>query len=226
MSILEIRVAPIQGLPSSAEIIINGPVGSSDAKTLKDTLDKQVAARVAYVSILMKQVSYMNSAGLACLIEVSATLERRGGTLVLVEVQPKVKVVLSNLGMNRYFRFEAIDEDARAFLRAQAERVARTPRIVPADGPDAGVAFPVTAAAPIRIGSDAKSTIVVRHADAERAHAEVCVEGDRCCVKDLGSRTGTFVGDRKVANEPLKAGDVVRVATLKLAFYPPGAPAR
>jgi anti-anti-sigma factor len=226
MSILEIRVAPIQGLPNSAEIVINGPVGSSDAKPLKEILDRQVASRVAYVAILMKQVSYMNSAGLACLIDVSATLDRRGGALVLVEVQPKVKVVLSNLGMNRYFRFEASDEDARAFLRAQAERVARTPRVVPADGPDAGVAFPVTAASPIRIGSDSKSTIVVRHADADRAHAEVCLDGERCCVKDLGSRTGTFVGNRKIANEPLKAGDVVRVANLNLAFYPPGAPVR
>jgi anti-anti-sigma factor len=225
MSILEIRTAPIQGLPNSAEIVINGPVGSQDAKPLKDALDRQVTAKVAYVAILMKQVSYMNSAGLACLIEVSATLERRGGTLVLVEVQPKVKVVLSNLGMNRYFRFEASDEEARAFLRAQAERVARTPRIVPMDGPEAGVAFPV-GAAPIRIGSDSKSTIVVRHADAERAHAEVYADGDRCCVKDLGSRAGTFVGDRKVANEPLKAGDVMRVANLKLAFYPAGAAVR
>lgn len=223
---LEIRSAPIQGLPNSAEIVINGPVGSSDAKPLKEVLDKLVASKVAFVAILMKQVSYMNSAGLACLIDVSGTLERRGGTLVLVEVQPKVKVVLSNLGMNRYFRFEASDEDARAFLRAQAERVARTPRVVPADGPEAGVAIPVSASAPIRIGSDPKSTIVVRHADAERAHAEIYLEGDRCCVKDLGSRTGTFVGDRKVANEPLKAGDVVRVANLKLAFYPPGAPVR
>ncbi len=216
------RALPVQGLTNAKEILIGGPVGSQDAAALKKILDEQVAAKVAYVSILMKQVSYMNSAGLACLIELSATLERRGGNIVLVEVQPKVKVVLSNLGMNRYFRFEASDEEARAFLRAQAERAARTPRVVPLDGPEAGVAFPV-GASPLRIGSDPKSTIVVRHAEADRAHAEVYLEGDRCRVKDLGSRAGTFVGDRKVSDDPLQEGDVIRVANLKLAFRPPGA---
>ena len=222
MAGLEIRTTPIQGLPNSAEVLILGPVGSQDARALKDVLDRLVASKAAHLSILMKQVSYMNSAGLACLIEVSGALERRGGTLVLVEVQPKVKVVLSNLGMNRYFRFEASDEEARAFLRAQAERLSRSPRVCPLEGPEAGVAFPV-AATPIRIGSDPKSTIVVRHADVERAHAEIYLNGDRCCVKDLGSRTGTFVGDRRITDEPLKAGDVVRVAGLKLVFRAPGA---
>ncbi len=222
MPTLEIRAAPIQGLPNSAEIIIAGPVGSPDAKPLKDALDRQVASKVTHVAILMKQVGYMNSAGLACLIDLSATLDRRGGSLVLVEVQPKVKVVLSNLGMNRYFRFEAGQEEARAFLRAQAERVARTPRVMPLDGPEAGVAFPV-GATPLRIGSDPKSSIVVKHADAERSHAEVYLSGDRCSVKDLGSRAGTFVGDRKVTDAPLQPGDVIRVANLRLTFRPPGA---
>ncbi len=216
----EIRAAPVQGVPNSAEIVIGGPVGAQDARVLKDALGRQLAAGAVHVAILMKQVGYMNSAGLACLMELSASLERRGAVLVLVEVQPKVKVVLSNLGMNRFFRFEAGQEEARAFLRAQHDRLRRMPRLVPLDGPDTGVPFPL-GQSPLRIGSDPKCAIVVNHPEAERVHAEVSMDGGRCTVKDLGSRSGTFVGDRKVTECPLSAGDVIRVADRRISYRPP-----
>jgi len=222
MSLLEIRVIPLAGVPRAAEIVLGGPVSAPDARALKETLERQVAAGVVGLALLMKSVSYMNSAGLACLVETATALERRGGSLVLVEVQPKVKVVLSNLGMNRYFRFESSPEEARAFLRAQAERLARAPSLVVVDGPEAGAAFSL-GDVPVRLGSDPQCTIVVRHAEAERIHAEIYRKGDRIFVKDLGSRAGTFVGERRVAEEALREGDVVRVANLRLSLRRTGA---
>jgi anti-anti-sigma factor len=221
MADLTIAAAPIRELPNSCEVIIGGPVSANEAPQLKRQVDRALGPRITFVSVLMKHVSYMNSSGLGYLIDLSTLLERRGGALVLVEVQPKVKVLFSNLGMNRYFRFEASDETARAFLRAQAERLARSPRVIPLDGGDEGVEFPVVGAA-IRIGSDTKATIPVRHAQVEPRHAEVYRTGDQCFVKDLGSRFGTFLGDRKIADEPLKAGDVIKIGNIRLAYYPAG----
>ncbi len=217
MSDLKVRGAPIPGLARSAEVMIEGSVSPTNASALKKAVDRVLPPGASYVSILMRHVAYVNSSACGYLIELASALERRGGALILVEVQPKVKVLFNNLGMTRYFRFEASDEDARAFLRGLADRAARAPRVVPLDGPDQGVEFPVQSG-PLRIGTDARSTIPVRHAQVERAHAEVYIAGSRCHVRDLGSKSGTFVGDRRVTDEPLRPGDVIRVGDFRLAF--------
>lgn len=222
MNDLTIRTAPILELADSLEVVLEGSVTPAHAVKLKSRLDEALGKKVAYVCLLMRGVAYIASAGLGYLMDIATRAERRGGAVVLVEAQPKVKVVLNNLGMNGYFRFEDSAEAARAFLRAQAEKVLRSPRVVALDGDDLGVVFPVVSAA-IKIGSDTKATIQVRHPQAEARHCEVYRTGDQCFVRDLGSRFGTWVGMRKVNDEPLHAGDVIKVGTTRLAFYPPGA---
>jgi hypothetical protein len=170
----------------------------------------------------MANVSYVSSSGFGYLLDLAMMVERRGGAIVLVETQPKVKVVLSNLGLANYFRFEHSAEVARAFLRGQAEKVFRSPRLVALDGDEKGMVFPVMATS-IRFGSDPKSTIPVKHPQVEVRHCEVYRTGDQCFVRDLGSRWGTLVGDRKVNDEALKAGDILKIGDLRMAFYPPGA---
>lgn len=222
MSDLEIRAAPILDLPRSCEIVVEGGVNASNAALLKERIEKAIDRRTTFISILMRNVAYVNSSGFGYLMDLAASLERRGGQLVLVEVQPKIKLVIQNLGMQNFFRFESSAETARAHLRALAEKVARSPRIVPLDGPDEGQEFPLVGAS-IRIGRDTKCTVQVLHRDVDPRHAEVYRAGEQCFVKDLGTRFGTWVGDRKVADEPLRAGDVIRVGSVRLAFYPAGA---
>lgn len=218
---LVLRAAPILDLPRSLEILVEGGVHASNAALLKERLDRVLEPRTTFVSIHMGNVSYVNSSGFGYLMDLAATLERRGGALVLVDVQPKVKVILNNLGMQSYFRFEAGAEAARAYLRAQAGRLERSPRVVPLDGPQEGVEFPIVGTS-LRVGSDPRCTIVVRHPEADPRHAEVYRNGDACFLKDLGSRFGTWIGNRRVTDEPLRARDVFRVANVRLAFRPAG----
>ena len=222
MNDLTIRTAPILDLPDSLEILLEGSITPATAPRLKERLDQALGKKAAYVCLLLRGVNYVSSAGLGYLMDLATRAERRGGSVVLVEAQPKVKVVLNNLGMNGFFRFEESAEAARAFLRAQAEKVLRSPRVVALDGDELGVVFPVVSAA-IKIGSDVKSTILVRHPQAEPRHCEIYRTGEQCFVRDLGSRFGTYVGVRKVNDEPLHAGDVIKVGGTRLAFYPPGA---
>jgi anti-anti-sigma factor len=222
MSDLVVRAAPILDLPRSAEIVIEGGVNASNAALLKEKIDRALDRRTTYISILMKNVSYVNSSGFGYLMDLSTMLDRRGGAVCLVEVQPKIKVIFNNLGMQNYFRFEASAETARAFLRGLSERVVHSPRVIPLDGPEEGVEFPIVANA-IRIGADPKSTIVIKQADVELRHAEIYRTGDICFVKDLGSRHGTWMGMRKVTDESLRSGDVVKVGTTRLAYFPAGA---
>ncbi len=221
MAELNIRCAPILDLPRSADIVIEGGVNAANAALLKERIDAALDRKTTFVSIQMSNVAYISSSGFGYLMDLAGMLERRGGALVLVEVQPKVKVVFNNLGMQNYFRFELSGEQSRSFLRALAEKVFRSPRVVPLNGPEEGVEFPIVGTS-IRIGGDLRSTIPFKHAEVEARHCEIYRTGDSCSVRDLGTRFGTFVGDRKVNDEPLHAGDVVRVGTLRLAYFPAG----
>ena len=219
---LLVRSAPILELPRSAEIVIEGGVNAANAQLLKENVDKALDRRTTYVSLLMKNVSYVNSSGFGYLMDLATLLERRGGAVCLVEVQPKIKVIFNNLGMQKFFRFEPSGETARAYLRGLAEQVAHSPRVIPLDGPEEGVEFPIQGNA-LRIGTDPKSTIVIKHADVELRHAEVYRAGDACFVKDLGTRHGTWMGMRKVSDESLRSGDVIKVGSTRLAYFPAGA---
>lgn len=222
---LIVRAAPILELPRSSEIVIEGGVNASNAQLLKDKIDRAMDRRTTYVSLLMKNVSYVNSSGFGYLMDLATLLERRGGAICLVEVQPKIKVIFNNLGMQKFFRFEASGETARAYLRGLAEGVAHSPRVVPLDGPEDGVEFPIVGNA-IRIGSDPKSTIVIKHPNVELRHAEIYLAGDACFVRDLGTRHGTWMGMRKVNDESLRAGDVIKIGSTRLAYFPAGQTAR
>lgn len=215
------KATPILDLPRSAEIVIQGGVNASNAALLKEKMERALDKKTTYLSILMGNVAYINSSGFGYLMDLATMTERRGGAVCLVEVQPKVKVVLNNLGMQAFFRFEANAETARAHLRALEEKVARSPRVIPLDGPEEGVEFAIVGTS-IRIGSDPRATIPIRHPEVEMRHAEIYRTGDQCTVKDMGTRFGTWVGSRKVVEESLKSGDVVKVGGTRLAYFPAG----
>jgi anti-anti-sigma factor len=217
----KVTCAPILDLPRSAEVIIDGGVNATNAATLKDKLASSLDRKITYVSILMKDVAYVNSSGFGYFMDLAGMLERRGGALVLVEVQPKVKVVFNNLGMQNFFRFEMSSETARAFLRAQAEKVARSPRVVPLNGSDENIEFPIVGSS-IKIGGDLRSTIILKHPEVEARHCEVYRTGDNCSVRDLGTRFGTFVGKSKINDQTLHAGDIITCGPFRLAYYPAG----
>jgi anti-anti-sigma factor len=217
----KVTCAPILELPRSAEVIIDGGVNATNAAALKDKLSASLDRKITYVSILMGNVAYVNSSGFGYFMDLAGMLERRGGALVLVEVQPKVKVVFNNLGMQNFFRFELSAENARAFLRSQAEKVARSPRMVPLNGPDENIEFPIVGSS-IKVGGDLRSTIVLKHPEVEARHCEVYRTGDNCSVRDLGTRFGTFVGKVKVNDQPLHAGDIVTAGPFRIAYYPAG----
>jgi anti-anti-sigma factor len=218
---LTVTCAPILDLPRSAEIVIEGGVNATNAALLKDRINSSLDRKTTFVSILMRNVAYVNSSGFGYFMDLAGMVERRGGALVLVEVQPKVKVVFNNLGMQNFFRFELSSENARAFLRQQAEKVSRSPRVVPLNGPDEHIEFPIVGSS-IKVGGDLRSTIVFKHAEVEARHCEVYRTGDACSVRDLGTRFGTFVGKAKVSDSPLHAGDIITVGPLRLAYYPAG----
>ena len=69
-----------------------------------------------------------------------------------------------------------------------------------------------------------ESNDVVVHADGvSRVHATFERFGDTWCVRDLGSRNGTFVnGGRIIGERALHSGDEILLGRLRLLFHGPG----
>lgn len=223
MADLTIRHAPIPGIDRSVEISLDGTVTPVGADALRKGLDQAVGESVKFVSVVMKGLGFVSGGGIEHLGELSSTLLKRGGGLVLVGVQPKVKLVLSNLGMDGLFRHESSEEEGHRHLRTLAGGGTVPAHLVALEGRLKAARFEI-ADHPVLIGRDLRCSIAVRHPLAESRHAEVYRKGAECRVKDLETRRGTLVGGKSVTDQALKAGDVIQVADAKLAFYPPGAP--
>jgi DNA-binding winged helix-turn-helix (wHTH) protein len=75
------------------------------------------------------------------------------------------------------------------------------------------------------VGRDPDVEIFVNSTDASRRHAVITISSGRATIEDLGSKNGTFVGERRVSGATaLGDGDVIRVGSGTLTVKVRGAP--
>jgi len=71
----------------------------------------------------------------------------------------------------------------------------------------------------VTIGRAPTNQIVVKDERCSRTHVEVFMSGGQWMLRDLDSRNGTVVGDRRVQEDwALKPGDVIRIGRSQLVF--------
>lgn len=69
------------------------------------------------------------------------------------------------------------------------------------------------------VGRASTNQIVIKGEQASRQHAELFSSSDEWVIRDLNSRNGTWVGDKRVTGDvTLRPGDVIRIANTQLAF--------
>jgi len=73
-------------------------------------------------------------------------------------------------------------------------------QLTPVDGTTAAVVA-LGPGASLILGRDASASVTLDHESVSRRHASIAVEGGRWCVRDLGSRHGTFVNDQRIESE-------------------------
>jgi hypothetical protein len=171
----------------------------------------------------MHDAGFISSAGFAYLVEVAASLERHGGIVVIVDPQPKIRLIMETLGIAPLFTICPDLPAATKAAKEHVEKLLKSPRLVEILGTKEGIEYPLLGDK-IRIGSDPQSTIVLKHNQVERNHAEVYRAGEQYFIKDLGTRFGTYVGKKKITESPLAKGDVITIATFRYAFVPPTRP--
>jgi len=68
------------------------------------------------------------------------------------------------------------------------------------------------------IGRDLSCDVTVLNKSLSRRHLECTIRGDTVSIRDLGSRNGTYVNERRVQDAALSAGDVVRAGQVVMRF--------
>jgi serine/threonine protein kinase len=85
-------------------------------------------------------------------------------------------------------------------------------------GPDKGRSFPLQPGTPLLVGRSKDTQTKLNDPSASRVHCQVHFEGDQVVVQDRQSAAGTWVNGKRVTQQPLRPGDVIRVGDTQLRF--------
>lgn len=72
------------------------------------------------------------------------------------------------------------------------------------------------------VGRDPQNVIQVFAPGVSRKHFQFNCEGGKFFVQDLGSSNGTYVNDRRITRQLMKAGDELRLDTIRFLLLAPG----
>jgi serine/threonine protein kinase len=84
-------------------------------------------------------------------------------------------------------------------------------------GPDQGRVLPLKPGEPLQIGRSDKATVRLTDPAVSRVHFKIEVGAERAVLSNL-SQQGTLVNGKPATEQPLKAGDIIRIGNSELKF--------
>lgn len=108
----KVEFGAVPGLPGAALVTVSAPIDAKNVASFKAEMDALRERRIKHFLVEMGEVRYINSTGLAYLITAAESIRERGGTLGLINVQPKVKVILETMGLMGFVTLYAAREAA------------------------------------------------------------------------------------------------------------------
>lgn len=109
-----------------------------------------------------------------------------------------------------------VDDDGRTKVRMALPRFV----LRGVSGVTFGKVFPLQAT--VVIGRQNECEIPIPSEEVSRRHAELRVTPDGIMVEDLGSSNGTYVNDKRITRQLMKAGDELRLDTIRFLLLAPG----
>jgi anti-anti-sigma factor len=86
-----------------------GEINTETHQILEDQM-KEVVAKAKAIILEMKDVSYISSMGLSAIFRIKLAIEERGGTIALVNMQPRVQLVFDTMGILSPQMFASLTE--------------------------------------------------------------------------------------------------------------------
>src|SRR5258706_759517 len=118
---------PIRDHPDATLVTIDGSIDPKTATRFKDELQALALAGTTRFFLDCARLTYINSSGLAYLLNLTGILKPKGGMIALTAVDSKILIIFNMMGITKLFRFYPSFADA---LRELAETLARELRDV------------------------------------------------------------------------------------------------
>jgi anti-sigma B factor antagonist len=129
----------LEELEGGEVVVLDGAIDSTTVNALHDLVNGVVADGRRWFLLDMQRVKYINSTGLGSLVKYADIFRGRQGAMVLIGVQPKVKVIIRTLGLNEFFAMrESLEQAVRGAQEGTLaeEGSAARPAAAPAPRPD------------------------------------------------------------------------------------------
>lgn len=102
----------LEGHPTATVVALKGSVDPETIETFDNIFDELIDAGRKRIAIDLGSLKYINSTGMGILVQYVDQLEEDGGGMVLMNIHPKILIVLEMLGLQELFRIVATPEEA------------------------------------------------------------------------------------------------------------------
>lgn len=132
----------IAAIPKTVLITLTGAIDATTVWKFQSKIDELKDDTTRFI-LDMENIKYVNSTGLSLLVNLAEALEKEGGGVALLRIQPKAKALFDMLGLSSFFSiFSDVNEAIEHFrkrLGVTAPATARTPTRQPETIPTAPV---------------------------------------------------------------------------------------
>ena len=96
-------ISEVRELSDGVRVSVSGEINLARSPELRETLMEMVGGRPARLTVDLSAVEYMDSSGVATLIEVLRKQHKHGGTMELAGLRPKVRSIFEIARLDTVF---------------------------------------------------------------------------------------------------------------------------
>lgn len=123
--VLSLQVEPIQDHPDAIKVVLDGSIDPKTVTKFRDDMMALHAKGAKRFLVDCARLTYVNSSGLASMLNLAGTVKPKGGAVALAAMDSKILVIFKMMGITELFQFfpsykealKDLDEKLAAELR-------------------------------------------------------------------------------------------------------------
>ncbi|HVR85640.1 MAG TPA: STAS domain-containing protein [Planctomycetota bacterium] len=124
---LNCELRTVKALPRVAVVTLTGAIDPLSISSLQEVVMGANGKGFRFLVLDLGEIRYINSGGLAYLVNLGDALAARRGLLIIAGAQPKVKVVFGLMGVSQFFKLYKSVDAALDSIAAARRRVGMAP---------------------------------------------------------------------------------------------------